>query len=218
MDLNRIGVLKCPASCQQLSYQRLLCNKTTLSIPTIHQIELSSETIQKGSRMIDTPSIARRCRAVIVVVICFLAKSSFLISRHISWTITSLCSAFSFISLIFWVSSCHIIDHIQSTITVPNQLLPAVCTQKLEFMLGSDIFQAPPEVATVSGAQSSGQLQEMLCSIRWRFSWNQTRDYMRHSECRSQVTWMARMAAARSSFAFEPDVLCNTTIVSLPWL
>ncbi len=156
MDLNRIGVLKCPASCQQLSYERLLCNKTTLSIPTIHQVELSSETIQKGIRMIDTPSIARRCRAVIVVVICFLAKSSFLISRHISWTITSLCSAFSFISLIFWVSSCHIIAHIQSTITVPNQLLPAVCAQKLEFMFR--VWHFP---GTTRGGYS------FRCSVQW---------------------------------------------------
>ncbi|MFS7924964.1 hypothetical protein Hanom_Chr03g00278781 [Helianthus anomalus] len=42
-----------------------------------------------------------------VVVMCFFAQSSFLMSRHISWTIVSLCSAFVLISLTLYISSCN---------------------------------------------------------------------------------------------------------------
>jgi hypothetical protein len=61
---------------------------------------------------------------------------------------------------------------------VPNQLLPAVCAQKLECMLGSDIFQAPPEVArfqVLSPVDSSKrccvQLGEDFLEIKRETTW-----------------------------------------------
>ena len=83
----------------------LLPSKTLSLVPK----EKTSVVVQprgKYKKFVALPNMVRRWRAVIVVVICFFAKSSFLISRQISCTIVSLCSALVFISRILDMSSC----------------------------------------------------------------------------------------------------------------